>query len=173
VAAAYVLDANLRPSVARNRKLTNVIAMQSRFNRDYRLFTGNSADRCRKLTFAEEKLRVSAVQSAISCLLSIASVAIHLPNYLWILDMKDIHFIGETILPPQRYRKESGQVPFLSGELVPVSGIWRPDHSRCTNTGDIWLRKQTFFPSCPGCGFAAGYALIEEILHISEDPDFQ
>jgi hypothetical protein len=89
--------------------------------------------------------------------------------------MNDIHFIGGNILPPQGLQrsKKPGPVPFLSGEMVPVSGIWRPDHSRCPNTGDIWLRKQTPFPPCSGCGSSAGFALIEEILHISEDPDFQ
>jgi hypothetical protein len=84
-----------------------------------------------------------------------------------------MHSIGEIILPSQRSKKKSGQSPFLSGEMVPISGIWRPDHSRCSNTGDIWLRKQTPFPPCPGCGSSAGFGLIEEILHISEDPDFQ
>jgi hypothetical protein len=79
----------------------------------------------------------------------------------------------KIILPPQESSKKSGQVPFLSGEMVPVSGIWRPDHTRCLNSGDIWLRKQTLFPPCPGCSSAAGFALIEEVLHISEDPDFQ
>jgi hypothetical protein len=87
--------------------------------------------------------------------------------------MNDIHNIGETILPPQRSKKQSGQVSFLSGEIVPVSGIWRPDHSHCSGSGEIWLRKQTPFPPCSGCGSSAGFALIEEIRHISEDPDFQ
>jgi|ERR1041385_2112295 hypothetical protein len=87
-------------------------------------------------------------------------------------NMNNIHFMGENILSPQASSKP-GQVPFLSGEMVPVSGIWRPDHSRCPSFGDIWLRKQTPFPACSGCGSPAGFALIEEILHISEDPDFQ
>ncbi|MGB9121045.1 MAG: hypothetical protein WCE73_10530 [Candidatus Angelobacter sp.] len=77
----------------------------------------------------------------------------------------------KIILPPQKTK--SGKVPFLSGEMVPVSGIWRPDHTRCPNSGDIWLRKQTPFPPCPGCSSSAGFALIEEVQHISEDPDFQ
>jgi hypothetical protein len=42
-------------------------------------FTGNSFLPCRKLTIAGEKLRVSAVQSSLTCLLSIAALAIHLP----------------------------------------------------------------------------------------------
>jgi len=87
-------------------------------------------------------------------------------------NMNNIHFMGENILPPQTSSKP-GHVPFLSGEMVPVSGIWRPDHSRCPSFGDIWLRKQTPFPACSGCGSSAEFALIEEILHISEDPDFQ
>jgi len=76
-------------------------------------------------------------------------------------------------LSPEKFKKQSDErVPFLSGELVPISGIWRPDHSRCPNAGEIWLRKQTQFPPCPGCGAAARFALTEEIRHISEDPDF-
>jgi hypothetical protein len=89
--------------------------------------------------------------------------------------------IGEkNILPSQKAKRKSGQsekktdqVVFLSGEMVPVSGIWRPDHTRCPSVGDVWLRKQTPFPPCPGCGLSAGFGLIEEVLHISEDPDFQ
>jgi hypothetical protein len=79
----------------------------------------------------------------------------------------------KIILPPKESKKKSGHVPFLSGELVPVSGIWRPDHTRCPNSGDIWLRKQTPFPPCPACNSPVGFALIEEVMHISEDPDFQ
>src|SRR5436305_15094514 len=86
---------------------------------------------------------------------------------------QDSFLMEKIILPSQESTKKSGQVPFLSGEMVPVSGIWRPDHARCPNSGDIWLRKQTPFPPCPGCSSSAGFTLIEEILHISEDPDFQ
>ncbi len=90
-----------------------------------------------------------------------------------IIDMNDIHNFGENILPPQKPETHSGEVPFLSGEMVPISGLWRPDHSQCPQVGDIWLRKQTSFPPCPGCSSSAGFALVEEIMHISEDPDFQ
>jgi hypothetical protein len=79
----------------------------------------------------------------------------------------------KIILPPRESKQKSGQVSFLSGETVPVSGIWRPDHKRCPDSGDIWLRKQTSFPPCQGCSSSAAFALIEEVLHISEDPDFQ
>jgi hypothetical protein len=74
---------------------------------------------------------------------------------------------------PEKFQKQSEQVPFLSREMVPVSGIWRSDHSRCPYSGDIWLRKQTPFPPCLGCGAPAHFALIEEVVHISEDPDFK
>jgi len=85
--------------------------------------------------------------------------------------MNEDSFFGENFLPPQKFK--SGKVPFLSGEMVPVSGIWRPDHSQCPHAGDIWLRKQTSFPPCPGCSSSVGFALVEEVMHISEDPDFQ
>jgi hypothetical protein len=125
-----------------------------------------------KAPFAEEKLRVSAVRSSLTCLLSIAAVAIHLPYSIVKMNEDSFH-MEKIILPPQESSKKSGRVPFLSGEMVPVSGIWRPDHTRCPSSGDIWLRKQTSFPPCLGCNSPAGFALIEEVLHISEDPDFQ
>jgi hypothetical protein len=81
--------------------------------------------------------------------------------------------MGEIIVSPEKFQKQPAQVPFLSGEMVPASGIWRPDHSLCPNIGDVWLRCQMPFPPCPGCGSSIRYALLEEILHISEDPDFQ
>jgi len=40
--------------------------------------SGNFTEKCRKLTFAGEKLQVSAVQSGITSLLSISSVAAQL-----------------------------------------------------------------------------------------------
>jgi len=89
------------------------------------------------------------------------------------MKMNNIHIFGENILPPNKPKAPSGKVPFLSGEMVPISGLWRPDHSRCPQVGDIWLRKQTSFPPCPGCSSSAEFALVEEIMHISEDPDFQ
>jgi hypothetical protein len=80
---------------------------------------------------------------------------------------------GEIIVSPGKFLKQSAQVPFLSGEMAPVSGIWRIDHTRCPNAGDIWLHNQMPFPPCPGCGCPARYSLVEEIRHISEDSDFQ
>lgn len=90
-----------------------------------------------------------------------------------ILPVALAHSHLEKKMQPQKSQKQPGQVTFLSGEMVPVSGIWRPDHSRCPNSGDIWLRKQTPFPPCLGCDAPVHFALIEEVLHISEDPDFQ
>jgi hypothetical protein len=183
----HTLDVNFLRDVARNRKLLHsfsksyemVACLDCRISQRYSALRGNSCERCRKLTFAGEKLRVSAVQSSITCLLSIAALAIHLPYSN--SEMNGIHPLGEkNILPSQKAKRKSGQsekksdqVAFLSGEMVPVSGIWRPDHTRCPSVGDVWLRKQTPFPPCPGCGLSAGFGLIEEVLHISEDPDFQ
>jgi hypothetical protein len=83
----HTLDVDFLRHVARNRKLLNSFQNPTiwlpvpiaRFSRRYSVLTGNSCERCRKLTFAGEKLRVSAVQSSITCLLSIAALAIHLP----------------------------------------------------------------------------------------------
>jgi|ERR1700730_18027373 len=121
--------------------------------------------------FAEEKLRVSAGQSSISRFLSVAAMAPGLP--LFYVVVQELIHRSEKFVLPEKFQKQSEQVPFLSREMVPVSGIWRPDHSCCPNSEEIWLRKQTLFPPCPGCGAPAHFALIEEIGHISEDPDFK
>jgi hypothetical protein len=73
----------------------------------------------------------------------------------------------------QEPRKQPGQVAFRSGEIVPVSGIWRPGHDDCAVAVDLWLQRHSSFPLCPACGASANFFLIEEVQHISEDPDFQ
>jgi len=71
------------------------------------------------------------------------------------------------------------QIAFRSGEKIPVSGIWRPEHEkheRCSKTPELpelWIRKDEFFPPCPDCGSPATFTLLEEVQHISEDSDFQ
>jgi hypothetical protein len=69
--------------------------------------------------------------------------------------------------------KKPGEAVYLSGASVPASGMWRADHKDCVNALDLWLQKQSFFPPCPACGLPTGFYLLEEIQHISEDPDFQ
>lgn len=64
------------------------------------------------------------------------------------------------------------QDAFSSGELIPVSGLWRSNHNDCENSSDLWLRKGDYFPPCLTCSSAASFTLQEEIHHISEDPDF-
>jgi hypothetical protein len=170
VALLVCLDAKLRCNVAHNRKLLSRQTVLKKAPKQR--LTGNSAERCRKLTFVREK-----ITSLCSPELDYLFAFNHLSgNPLALFPRENERgFIPmeKIILPPQESSKKSAQVPFLSGEMVPVSGIWRPDHTRCLNSGDIWLRKQTLFPPCPGCSSSAGFALIEEVLHISEDPDFQ
>jgi|ERR1044071_663870 hypothetical protein len=83
-------------------------------------------------------------------------------------------FLGgfKPVLPEQS-RKQPSQISFRSGEMVPVSGIWRPDHGQHSHSEELWLRVQTPFPPCPKCGLATRFILMEKIQHISEDPDFQ
>ncbi|MBZ5504666.1 MAG: hypothetical protein LAO78_04175 [Acidobacteriia bacterium] len=69
--------------------------------------------------------------------------------------------------------KKFGEVAYPSGATVPTSGMWRTGHKECFNAPDLWLRRQATFPPCPGCGLDAGFHLLEKIVHISEDPDFQ
>lgn len=71
------------------------------------------------------------------------------------------------------FSKEPDEIALLSGDIVPASGIWRPNHDNCGNVAELWLRKDAYFPHCPCCGLAASFVLVEEISHISEDPDFQ
>jgi hypothetical protein len=63
-------------------------------------------------------------------------------------------------------------IAFASGEIVPVSGVWRSTHERCQNVPELWFRKDDHFPPCPKCGRAASFLLVEEVQHISEDADF-
>ena len=65
------------------------------------------------------------------------------------------------------------QVAFRSGETVPLSGIWRPEHNGCKNPSELWIRKDELFPGCGQCGLQASFVLLEEVQHISEDSDFR
>jgi hypothetical protein len=73
----------------------------------------------------------------------------------------------------EKTAKQSGQLVLGSGETVPVSGLWRSDHEGCPDAPDLWLRRQSQFPRCPSCGLTTSFSLMEEVPHISEDPDFQ
>jgi hypothetical protein len=64
------------------------------------------------------------------------------------------------------------QLPFRSGESVPISGLWRPEHDRCSTAPELWISKLDHFPPCPTCGAPAKFTLLEEVKHISEDSDF-
>ena len=64
-------------------------------------------------------------------------------------------------------------VTFRSGETVPLSGIWRPQHNGCRNPAELWIRKDELFPPCEQCGSQATFTLLKEVQHISEDSDFQ
>jgi hypothetical protein len=81
--------------------------------------------------------------------------------------------MGDAAVLPEKSKKQPSQISFRSGETVPVSGIWRPDHGQPSHSEELWLRVQTSFPPCPRCGLATRFILMEEIRHISEDPDFQ
>ena len=64
------------------------------------------------------------------------------------------------------------QLAFRSGEGVPVSGLWRPEHDKCNTAPELWISKLDRFPPCPACGSPARFILLEEVRHISEDSDF-
>ncbi|HMC30976.1 MAG TPA: hypothetical protein VKL99_09090 [Candidatus Angelobacter sp.] len=73
----------------------------------------------------------------------------------------------------QKMSSKAQSVTFRSGEPVPVSGLWRPEHEKCNNAAELWIRKEELFPPCPQCGSPAAFTLLEEVQHISEDSDFQ
>ena len=75
-------------------------------------------------------------------------------------------------MPQEKPWTKSGPDYFQTGETVPVSGVWHPEHDECTNAPNLWLLKQTSFPYCPRCAQATNFFLLEEVQHISEDPDF-
>ncbi len=76
------------------------------------------------------------------------------------------------MVPQDNRWTKTGPDVFQTGEPVPVSGVWRPHHEQCSNAPNLWLRKQTSFPYCPRCALSTNFILIEEVQHISEDPDF-
>jgi hypothetical protein len=89
------------------------------------------------------------------------------------LTMLRFRRIGGFILSQEKTRSKNPQVSFRSGETVPVSGVWRPAHEGCGSAPELWVREQDAFPPCPRCGRPASFTLLEQVHHISEDPDFQ
>jgi hypothetical protein len=73
----------------------------------------------------------------------------------------------------QNTNNNSQQIAFRSGELVPVSGIWRPFHESCQGVPELWIQKALPFPPCPACGSSTDFTLLEQVEHISEDSDFR
>jgi hypothetical protein len=86
-----------------------VACLDCRISQRYSALRGNSCERCRKLTFAGEKLRVSAVQSSITCLLSIAALAIHLPYSN--REMNGIHPLEKKIFCRHKKPRENPVSP--------------------------------------------------------------
>ena len=86
-----------------------VACLDCRISQRYSALRGNSCERCRKLTFAGEKLRVSAVQSSITCLLSMAALAIHLPYSN--REMNGDSSIGEKIFCRHKNPRENPVSP--------------------------------------------------------------
>ena len=84
-----------------------------------------------------------------------------------------LFLVGEADVPHKISGEKPGQTMLHSGASVPVSGVWRLNHDDCEALGELWLGKGSFFPHCSFCGRPASFVLIEEVGHISEDPDFQ
>ncbi len=59
-----------------------------------------------------------------------------------------------------------------SGDIAPVSGLYKTDHSRCAEK-ELWLPVGERLPLCPRCGTQARFSLQQEVEHISKDVDFR
>lgn len=59
-----------------------------------------------------------------------------------------------------------------SGDIAPVSGLYRTDHSRCAEK-ELWVSAGERLPLCSRCGKQARFALQQEVDHISKDVDFR
>jgi hypothetical protein len=57
-------------------------------------------------------------------------------------------------------------------ELAPCSGVYHVTHAsrQCPEQDQTFITGDRF-PTCPTCGSAVGYVLVEAAPHIKEDPD--
>lgn len=78
----------------------------------------------------------------------------------------------EIVVAQEKLSNKVQRIAFRSGETVPVSGIWHPEHVACKNAPEVWVRKEDLFPPCPKCSSSTSFTLLEEVQHISEDSDF-
>ena len=60
-----------------------------------------------------------------------------------------------------------------SGETTRVSGIYRVMRHAHFPEKEFFMRKNKTLPSCPICGQQIEFRLQKNIVHITEDPDFQ
>jgi hypothetical protein len=52
---------------------------------------------------------------------------------------------------------------FQSGDIAVVSGLYRPDHSKCDTSPAIRIAKGERFPVCPQCGETANFLLERKL----------
>jgi hypothetical protein len=64
-----------------------------------------------------------------------------------------------------------GDCPFAAGEVISQSGLYEICHHDEPRTRVI-LTINAIFPFCRTCGEKVRYRLVQDVPHISEDPDF-
>lgn len=68
--------------------------------------------------------------------------------------------------------RQKKQTQFETGDLAQISAIYRSVHAVCEPT-HLWLKAGDRFPVCSCCGENTTYLTVQEIQHVSEDPDFK
>jgi hypothetical protein len=77
--------------------------------------------------------------------------------------------VGETELHENNLNRNH---KVSSGDMAPVSGLYRTDHSQCAEK-ELWVSAGERLPLCSRCGKQARFSLQQEVDHISKDVDFR
>jgi len=59
---------------------------------------------------------------------------------------------------------------FQTDDIAVVSGLYRPDHSKCNTSSAIRIGKGERFPVCPQCGEPANFLLERKIDTLKSTP---
>ena len=62
---------------------------------------------------------------------------------------------------------------FQTGDIAVVSGLYRPDHSKCNTSSAIRIGKGERLPGCPQCGQTANFLLERKLDILQKAPNFR
>jgi hypothetical protein len=77
---------------------------------------------------------------------------------------------GRHINAAPRQKKNASQ---NSGEKALMPGIYAIEHSGHMREKQVFIPEGTCLPACPACGGSMKFHLVEQVDHISHDPDFR